>query len=212
MATEPAVLLDLDGTLVDSVFLHVMAWDEAFREHGYDVPLWRIHASIGMGSFRLIPWLVGRQVEEAEEISAMHRQRFLDRAEHLRPTNGAEALLEDLETRQVPFLLSTSAPTDVREALLEVLGRTDLEERTTDAGDVPSAKPAPHLLWQSAADLGVDIAQSTLVGDSPWDAEAAHRIGLRTIAVRCGGFGDDRLRSAGAYDVVDDPRALVGRL
>ncbi|MFN2556584.1 MAG: HAD family hydrolase [Nitriliruptorales bacterium] len=210
MATEPAVLLDLDGTLVDSVFFHVIAWDEAFREHDYDVPLWRIHSSIGMGSFRLIPWLLGRQVEEAEEISAMHRQRFLDRAENLRPTNGANALLVDLETREVPFLLSTSAPTDVRQALLEVLGRTDLE--TTDAGDVPSAKPAPHLLRQSAAELGVEIAHSTLVGDSPWDAEAAHRIGLRTIAVRCGGFGDERLRSAGAYDVVDDPRALIGRL
>ncbi len=210
MATEPAVLLDLDGTLVDSVFFHVIAWDEAFRQHGYDVPLWRIHASIGMGSFRLIPWLVGRHVEEAEDISAMHRQRFLDRAEQLRPTNGAQALLEDLEARMVPFLLSTSAPTDVREALLEVLGRPDLE--TTDAGDVPSAKPAPHLLRESAAELGVEIAQATLVGDSPWDAEAAHRIGLRTIAVRCGGFGDERLRSAGAYDVVDDPRALIGRL
>ncbi len=210
MASEPAVLLDLDGTLVDSVFFHVIAWDEALREHGYDVPLWRIHASIGMGSFRLIPWLIGRQVEDAEDISSMHRQRFLDRAEHLRPTNGAGELLRDLEVREVPFLVSTSAPTDVREALLEVLDRHDLE--TTDAGDVSSAKPAPHLLRQSAAELGVEIAHTTLVGDSPWDAEAAERIGLRTIAVRCGGFGDERLRAAGAYDVVDDPRALIGRL
>ncbi|MDP8961388.1 MAG: HAD family phosphatase [Actinomycetota bacterium] len=210
MATEPAVLLDLDGTLVDSVFFHVIAWDEALREHGYDVPLWRIHASIGMGSFRLIPWLLGRQVEEAEDISAMHRQRFLDRVEHLRPTNGAGELLHDLEVRKVPFLVSTSAPSDVRQALLDVLDRHDLE--TTDAGDVPSAKPAPHLLRQSAAELGVEIAQATLVGDSPWDAEAARRIGLRTVAVRCGGFGDERLRAAGAYDVVDDPRALIGRL
>ncbi len=210
MASEPAVLLDLDGTLVDSVFFHVIAWDEALREHGYDVPLWRIHASVGMGSFRLIPWLIGRQVEEAEDISAVHRQRFLDRAEQLRPTNGAEDLVHDLETRKVPFIVSTSAPRDVRKALLEVLGRPDLE--TTDAADVASAKPAPHLLRESAAELGVDVTRATLVGDSPWDAEAAERIGLRTIAVRCGGFGDERLRSSGAYDVVDDPRALIGRL
>lgn len=209
-AYQPGVLLDLDGTLVDSVFEHVVTWGEAFRTRGYDVPLWRIHAGIGMGGSRLVPWVLGRHVEDADELSDDHRLRFLDRAHELRPTRGAVELLDDLEHRKVPFQIATSAEADVREALLDALGRTDLP--SADADDVGSSKPAPDLLLATCADLGIEPAHATLVGDSPWDAEAARRVGIRTIAVRCGGFGDGRLLAAGADAVVDDPGALVGRL
>lgn len=209
MSTEPAVLLDLDGTLVDSVYLHVVTWAQALREHGHDIPMWRIHAGIGMGSDRLVPWLVGGHVEEADACAELHTRLFLDHADRLRPTNGALALVDDLERRHVPFIVATSAGEEERMALLAALGR-DLE--TTDAGDVPSSKPGPHLLRESSAEVGEDPRRATLVGDSPWDAEAAARLGVRTIAVRCGGFGDAELRRAGASAVVDDPRALVGRL
>lgn len=204
------ILLDLDGTLVDSVFHHVLAWDAALHAQDYEVPLWRIHAGIGMGSDRLVPWLLGRHVDDATALSDGHEQRFLDQADRLRPTRGALALLEDLRQRGVEFVVATSARQSVRKALLDVLGSPDLP--TTDADDVASSKPAPDLLLAAVATLDVPPEHATLVGDSPWDAEAARRVGLRSIAVRCGGFGDDRLRSAGAMAVVDDPQELVGRL
>jgi HAD superfamily hydrolase (TIGR01509 family) len=207
---KPAVLLDLDGTLVDSVFVHVVAWSRALQGGGYDVPMWRIHAAIGMGSDRLVPWLLGEHVDGAGELSDEHKRRFLDQAETLRPTRGALALLDDLERREVPFLIATSAGSEEREALLGALGRTDLP--TADSDDVESSKPAADLLLSACDELGAEPGMATLVGDSPWDAEAARRVGMRAVAVRCGGFGDDRLRAGGAFEIVDDPRELIGRL
>ncbi len=210
MDYKAAVLLDLDGTLVDSVFHHVVTWHAALRGSGRTVPMWRIHQGIGMGSKRLVPWLLGEHVDDSDALSDEHERLFLDHAEDLVPTPGAAALIDDLDRRGVPFLVATSAGTAIREALLDVLGMPDL--KTADADDVSSPKPAPDLLLAAAAQIGADPTQTTLVGDSPWDAEAADAIGMRAIAVRCGGFGDDRLIDGGAADVVDDPRALIGRL
>jgi HAD superfamily hydrolase (TIGR01509 family) len=204
------VLLDLDGTLVDSVFHHVMAWDRALAEHGYGVPMWRIHAGIGMGSKSLLPWLLGGHVDDAEAVSAAHERHFLERADALRATPGARELLDDLDERQIPFVVATSAQAEIGEALLAALGRRDL--RGTNADDVDAPKPAPDLLLAACQELSGDPARATLVGDSPWDAEAASRVGMRMLGVRCGGFGDDRLLEAGAYAVVDSPRELIGRL
>jgi phosphoglycolate phosphatase-like HAD superfamily hydrolase len=204
------VLLDLDGTLVDSVYLHVLCWHEALSESGHEVPMWRIHAGIGMGSDRLLPWLLGGRPDRADEMSDRHTKLFVDRADLLRPTTGALELLDDLESRDVPLLVATSAGEHEREALLAVLDRVDLP--TTDASDVASSKPAPNLLEAALDELGADPSEATLVGDSPWDAEAAVKLGIRTVAVRTGGFGDGALLGAGAAQVVDDPAALVGRL
>lgn len=204
------VLLDLDGTLVDSVFQHVVAWHETFHEHGYDVPQFRIHEGIGMGSDRLVPWLLGDLPDDVDDLKDGHTRRFLDRADTLRTTSGARALLEDLERREVPFIVATSASTDEREALLAALGREDLP--FTDSDGVASSKPAPDLLLASCDEAGIAPHRSLMVGDSPWDAFAATRVGVRPIAVRCGGFGDGRLTGAGALRVVDAPRDLVGQL
>ena len=209
-AYRPGVLLDLDGTLVDSVYHHVIAWSEALADHGYTVALWRIHAAIGMGGQRLLPWLLRGHVPEAEAISQAHQARFLARADQLRPTDGAHALLDDLEQRNIATIIATSAEPEEHDALLKALGRSDLP--TANAGDVGSPKPAPDLLLTACDQIGVDPSSATLIGDSPWDAEAASRVGVRCIAVRTGGFGDERLLEAGAYDVVEDPAALVGRL
>ena len=207
---RPSVLLDLDGTLVDSVFQHVLAWDAALRAGGYTVPLWRIHEAIGMGSDRLLPWLLGEHVPDADKLSDDHKRRFLQRADELRPTPGARALVDDLRRREVPFVVATSAGAAEREALLEALGDDGLPR--ADADEVASPKPAPDLLLAAVDEIDRPIRHATMVGDSPWDAEAARRVGMRMIAVRCGGFGDGRLLDAGASSVVDDPRALVGRL
>jgi phosphoglycolate phosphatase-like HAD superfamily hydrolase len=206
----PGVLIDLDGTLVDSVYQHVVAWHEAFREHGHDVPQARIHAGIGMGGDRLVPWLLGRHVDHAGELSDDHKRRFLDRTETLRPTTGARELLDDLERREVDFVIATSASGEEREALLGVLGRQDLP--VTDSEGVDSSKPSPELLQVSCAHAGFLPERSLMVGDAPWDAVAARAIAMEAVGVRCGGFSDTVLRQAGARRIADDPAGLIGQL
>ena len=209
-APTPSVLLDLDGTLVDSVYLHVVTWHRALKSAGYDVPAWRIHEGIGMGGERIVPWLIGRHVDDAEELKDAHKKLFLDLASELVPTPGAHDLLDDLRRREVPFIVATSAGGETAEALLAALDNPEVEVFNADSVDSP--KPAPDLLAAALEELGTSTDDATMVGDSPWDAEAADRIGVRMLAVRCGGFGDGRLLDAGASAVVDDPRALVGRL
>jgi HAD superfamily hydrolase (TIGR01549 family) len=205
-----ALLLDLDGTLVDSVYLHVVAWHDALREAGHVVPMTRIHAGIGMGSDRLLPWLVGEHLDDAEAISDDHTRRFLDHADVLTATPGAVALLDDLDRRDVPYVVATSAGGDERDAMLAALGREDLP--ITGADDVPSSKPAPDLLVSACEQLSVDPDHVTMIGDAPWDAMAARRLGMEAVAVRCGGFSDAALREGGATRIVDAPRDLIGSL
>jgi len=211
---QTGVLLDLDGTLVDSVFHHVLAWDEAFRVHGLQVPLWRVHTAIGMGSERLVRWVLGLSGQQLKgrvaEIAETHKERFLERAHDLRATEGALDLLADLEDRGVPHLVVTSASGPEAEALTGALGRDDLRLAHGDAtGDTkPSAAP----LLQACEELSLEPRWATMVGDSPWDAEAAVLAGARAAGVRCGGFSESALAAAGATIVVDDPRHLIGRL
>lgn len=210
MDPNPAVLLDLDGTLVDSVYRHVVAWSAALRARGYDVPDHRIHAGIGMGGDRLLSWWLGREPEDAEELRRDHKRRFLDGVDTLVATAGARELIKDLERREVPFVIATSASPEERGALLEVLGRPELAATDNDEGMI--SKPAPDLLLAACEELGATPSDATFVGDSPWDGEAARRLGMRFIGVRCGGFGDEALRDGGAFDIVDAPADLVGRL
>lgn len=207
---ERAVLLDLDGTLVDSVYYHVVLWHQALTDAGYDVTLKRVHDAIGMGSRRLMAYAVGHHPDDAATISDEHTRRFVEHASALRPTPGSLALIDDLETRGVPFMVATSAGSEERKVLLGALGREDLP--TTDASDAESSKPAADLLLVACEQLGVTPTHATLVGDAPWDAEAAERVGVRSIAVRCGGFGDAALRDHGAMRIVDTPRELIGQL
>lgn len=207
---RPGVLLDLDGTLVDSVYAHVVAWHGALRAHGYDVPLARIHRAIGMGSDRLVPWLLGRHVDDAEAVTDDHLERFLAMVGELRRTDGALELLDDLERREVPFLVATSAGSEERRALFDVLGRDDVP--VVDSDDVGDSKPAPDLLVRACEDGGFEPETTTMVGDAPWDALAAVRIGMRCVGVASGGFDPRELLDAGALRVVATPRELVGQL
>lgn len=203
------VLLDLDGTLVDSVYQHVLAWYEAFHSHGLHVQAATIHAGIGLGSDRLIPWLLG-EVDDPQALSEAHLACFLDHADELSPTPGACELLEDLERRGVPHVIATSSGVRTRQALLSALGREDLH--VVDAGDVASSKPAPDLLASAAGELSLPPERLTMVGDSPWDARSARRLKMEAIGVRTGGFSERVLREAGATWVVATPRELVGTL
>jgi HAD superfamily hydrolase (TIGR01549 family) len=170
----------------------------------------RIHAAIGLGSDRLVPSLVGRHLDDAGEIADDHVARFLERTDELVATPGARELLDDLEQREVPFVIATSAGSQEREALLGALGREDVP--ITDADAVASSKPAPDLLVSACGELDVDPGLVTMVGDAPWDGLAASRIGMHAVAVRCGGFSDEVLYDHGADRVVDAPRDLIGTL
>jgi HAD superfamily hydrolase (TIGR01509 family) len=211
-STSPtsAVLLDLDGTLVDSLYLHVVAWHEAFHAAGYAVPMVAIHAAIGMGSDRLMPHLLGEHVDDADAVSDDHKRRFLEGADSLEPTPGAAALLDDLDTRGVPYVVATSASGQERDTLLAALGREDLPIVGSD--DVDSSKPAPDMLLAAQDQLERTPDHAVMVGDAPWDARAAVRAGMEAVAVRCGGFSDASLRAAGATRIVDTPRDLIGTL
>lgn len=204
------VVLDLDGTLVDSVYHHVLAWDRALTTHGYEVPLCRIHMGIGIGSSRLIPWLVGHTPDQLDAMSDEHTRLFLEQQDRLRPTPGAHELLADLDTRGVPAVIATSAGSEERKALLAALGEPRIP--TTDADAAEDSKPAADLLLRACEQVDVDPRQAVLVGDSPWDVTAAARIGMRMIAVRTGGYGDAALTARGPATIVDSPAELIGTL
>ena len=206
---DSGVLIDLDGTLVDSVYYHVLAWHRALRARGYEQAAADIHAAIGMGSDRLLPWLLGDAVEDAGELAADHTARFLDLASDVRPTRGATALLADLRERDVAHVVASSASGDESATLLRAL---DVEPPVIDSESVAASKPAPDLLLAGCEQLGTAPEHTILIGDSPWDAEAARRVGIAMIGVRTGGFSDGVLFRHGAHDVVADPLALVGRL
>ena len=210
--TDRAVVLDLDGTLVDSVHHHVTAWHRALVAEGFDVPMVRVHAGIGMGGDRLVPWLLGRPVDDDlhDRLSSRHGELFRAVADDLRATSGARALLDDLEARGVPHVVATSASADDRAVLLRALVREDLD--VVDADDVASSKPAPDLLLAACDHVGADPTDAVMVGDAPWDAHAARRAGMSCVLVRCGGFGDTLLREAGPTRLVDVPADLVAQL
>ena len=208
-----AVLLDLDGTLVDSVPLHVVCWHDALVAAGRPVPTVRIHAGIGLDSTRLLRFLLGEVLspDDAEALSADHRQRFLERADTLQATAGAVTLLDDMVDREVPFVVATSAGEEERRALLGILG--DPEVPVTDADSTDDAKPSGDPLRAAAVQLGAPTDVTTvMVGDSTWDGHAAQAAGLRFVGVLTGGFPPMALRRAGATRVVGSPQDLLGTL
>lgn len=204
------VVLDVDGTLVDSVYHHVMAWDQALSTHGHHVPLRDIHAGIGIGSGRLATWLLGGAPHDLQAITDDHTRVFLEQRDRLRPTRGAVELLDDLQGRGVPTVMATSAGSAEREALLATLGDPDLP--LTDADAVAAPKPATDLLSVACELIDVEPRNAVMVGDSPWDVAAARRVGMQMISVRTGGFGDAALAARGPTVIVDAPRDLIATL
>lgn len=204
------VVLDLDGTLVDSVYHHVIAWDRALTAHGYEVPLRRIHTGIGIGSSRLVTWLLGYEPDDLDAISDEHTRLFVEQSDRLRPTDGAQELLADLHRRDVPAVIATSAGSEERVALLDALGDPDIP--ATDADAVDASKPSADLLLAACEQLKMEPRHAVLVGDSPWDVAAAARVGMQMIAVRTGGFSDAALGARGPTSFVDGPGDLIATL
>ncbi|AWB85563.1 HAD family hydrolase [Mycetocola zhujimingii] len=213
-ATSPsAVLFDIDGTLVDSNYLHVEAWAHAFADVGAEVSSWRIHRAIGLDSQKLLDALLGDQVDElGDRAKELHSQYYKELADRLRPLDGARDLLRELHDRGLRVVLATSAPEDELEILTGKLDIDDAIDATTNADDVETAKPDPSIVEIALKKAGVDAGEAMFVGDSVWDCIAASRAGVRTVGLLSGGFSSAELLSAGAIAVYDDPAALLREL
>jgi HAD superfamily hydrolase (TIGR01509 family) len=214
MTSESAVLFDVDGTLVDSNYLHVTAWFQAFLQVGSPVTQWRIHRAIGMGSGQLVSHLLGEQRagEVLEEVTTAHSDRYREAFDLLRPFPAARELVAAVADRGAKAVLATSASPEELKALLATLDLGDTLAVVTSSKDAEAAKPEPDIVQVALREAGVPPERAIFVGDTTWDAEAAAKAGLRTVALRSGGIGADELRGAGAVAVYDDPRHLLDGL
>lgn len=208
--TVEAVLLDIDGTLVDSNYVHVDAWSRAFREAGHEVPSWRVHRSIGMDGSKLLETLVGSSDSAvAQEAKKLHGEYYADASSDLEVLPGARELLADLNSRGVTVVLATSAPESELSTLRDLLDVEDSVAVVTSGEDAEVAKPEPDIVAVALERAGVEAAHAVMVGDSVWDIESAGRAGVRAIGVRSGGISRGELLDAGAVAVFDDPADLL---
>lgn len=211
--TTTAVLFDIDGTLIDSNYLHIDAWGRAFAAVGHPVDSWRIHRAIGMDSAKLMQALVGDEVDRiGDEAKRLHSVYVAGTASLLRPFERARDLLRMLAARDVRVVLATSAPADELERLLLALDCDDAIAAVTSAEDVANAKPDPDIVLAALDKGGVSADNAIMVGDAVWDIEAAARAGVPCVAVETGGTSKALLRDAGAVAVYDDAAGLLQEL
>jgi HAD superfamily hydrolase (TIGR01509 family) len=211
-----AFLFDLDGTLIDSVYQHVLAWREATQAAGIELPVWRIHRQIGMSGGLMLNALLretGRPVskKEAEHIQAVHAKAFADQASSLRILPGAQELLDTLAAEGVAHAIATSGRLhNARHALKLLKLHNDVPIVTRD--DVRFAKPDPDLFLAAGQRLHVPMSRCVIVGDSVWDLLAARRAFGLGVGLLSGGYGREELERAGAYRVYQDPAELLRHL
>jgi HAD superfamily hydrolase (TIGR01549 family) len=212
----PAFLFDLDGTLMDSVYHHVLAWQEALARDGIRLSVWRIHRRIGMSGGLLANAMlreIGRPVsaEDAGRLRRYHAEAYANFLDQVRPLPGAVELLAELTELQVPWAIATSGYSESAAPMIEMLGVPEgVPIVTRDL--VEHAKPDPDLFLAAAERLGVDIERSVVVGDSVWDLLAARRARALGVGLLSGGYGEDELARAGAYRVYQDPADLRAHL
>jgi HAD superfamily hydrolase (TIGR01509 family) len=212
----PALLFDLDGTLIDSVYQHVLAWREALEEGGIKLSVWRIHRRIGMSGGLFLSALsreTGHRVtpEEAGRLQRLHEEAYTRLIAQVRPLPGARDLLAYLSQARVPWAIATSGRLKTAGPALEVLG-VGPEVPIVTRDQVRHAKPDPDLFLTAAERLGVMMNASIVVGDSVWDLLAARRAQALGIGLLSGGYGQDELERAGAYRVYEDPADLLRHL
>jgi len=207
------VLFDVDGTLVDSNYLHVTAWSRAFADVDVHVDAWRIHRSIGMDGDTLVATLA----EDADDDTRarakdLNSRYYKEAASLLRPLPGARGLLEAVEKLGVQVVLATSAPEDELTILRDVLQCDHLVSAMTSSADVDTAKPQPDIINVALDRAGVEAAHAVFVGDAVWDVEACKRADVVTIALLSGGVSKCELTEAGAHQVFDDALDLCQHL
>jgi phosphoglycolate phosphatase-like HAD superfamily hydrolase len=213
-STNTAFLLDLDGTLVDSVYQHVLAWQEALQAEGISLAVWRIHRRIGMSGGLLTNMLLretGLDIDPArmERLRQLHAGAYARHASAVCTLPGACGLLSYLTRAQIPWAIATSGRNETAQPVLEKLAPHIRGVPIVTREQVRHGKPDPDLFVAAAQRLGVDIRSATVVGDSIWDMLAARRAHALGIGLLSGGYGEDELESAGAYRVYQDPADLL---
>lgn len=212
MADYRGVILDVDGTLIDSNDAHAEAWQKALAKHGYDVSFQRIRGLIGMGGDNLLPELIQVEKESSEgtRISESWSEIFEEQyMPHLKAFPQTREMVEKMRERGLKVVVATSAEGEMVEQLLEIAGVNDLIEERTSASDAESSKPDPDIIQAALDDLGLPPDQVVMVGDTPFDIEAAAKTSVGVIALRCGGFTDEEL--AGAIEIYDSPADLLAQ-
>jgi HAD superfamily hydrolase (TIGR01509 family) len=207
-----AVLLDVDGTLIDANYQHALAWYRAFRANGLVMPIWKIHRHVGMGGDQLVPALIGEEAdaEKGEDIRETRKEIYEELIEEVAPLDGAHELIADLKERGRTAVLASSAPEKEIDHYLDLLEARDLADGWTTDDDVEATKPEPDLVRAALVMARTD--EAVLVGDTPWDIESARKSGIETITVITGGYSEQELRDAGAVGVYESVQELRGHL
>lgn len=209
-------ILDIDGTLVDTNYQHALAWYRAFRKHGLVLPIWRIHRHIGMGGDQLLPALSDEHFERehGDDVREDEKGLYMEMIGEVEPMRDARKLIEDIKQRGHAALLASSAKEEEVEHYLELLDARSLADGWTTSADVESTKPEPDLVQAALRKAGADADadDAVMIGDTPFDVEAAKRAGVPTIAVLTGGFSEAELREAGAVEVFESVAELRERL
>jgi len=210
MSSRPAVLFDIDGTLLDTNYLHTLSWWQAFQEAGEDIPMSRIHPLIGMGSDQLLEHLLG---EEREGLSDLHSKYYTPLKEMLHPFPKGAELMAAVSKKGAQVVLATSSKEEDLDELLKAIGADEgVIEEIVHGDMVESSKPAPDIFAVALERLDLDPSQTLVIGDTRWDVEAAAKLDVKVLAVLTGGTTRRDLEEAGAIAVYEDVAELLDRL
>jgi HAD superfamily hydrolase (TIGR01549 family) len=211
-ATVDTVILDIDGTLIDSVYAHVWSWHEAFRVHAVVVPAWKLHRAIGMGGDRLVGAVTNERVEAAigDDVRSRQADLYQDLSAHLTPTPGATGLLEALKRRGLLVVLASSGSGADTERSMDLLEARSYVDATISGDDTAATKPDAEPL-RRAVD-SVEGSRALVIGDAVWDMESARKAGYPAVGLLTGGIARCELLEAGAAATYDDPTALTSAL
>jgi HAD superfamily hydrolase (TIGR01509 family) len=207
-------ILDIDGTLVDTNYHHAIAWYRAFRQHGAPQAIWRLHRSIGMGGDQLVAAVAGDEVEreQGDDIRAAEGVLYMALIEEVEPFAAAHDLLSELDRRQHPIVMASSAKEQEVGHYLDLLGAREVATAWTSSADVENTKPEPDLVLTALEKTGTSAEDAVMVGDSVYDCQAASRAGVPSLAVLTGGFSREELTEAGAervFESVGDLRQAI---
>ena len=208
-AAGGGVIFDVDGTLLDTNYLHVAAWWEAFRERGADIRCADVHRALGMGSSDLVERVLGQLDPSVVEAHSRHFAPYLGR---IRPLPGAADLLRATARLGLRVVLATSAKDEEIDLMLDALGARDSIDAVVSSGDVAQAKPQPDIVERALSESGTEPGSAVMVGDAVWDMIAARRAGIGGIGLLSGGIAEAELREAGALEIYADAAALLGKI